>query len=140
MSLIDPSTDFGARATRRLDTEQVIWLTTTGRSGTPQPNPVWFRWHDGEFLVFTQPGTPKLANIAAQPKVSLNLNSTPSGGDVVVLTGIARVDETPVPTAELDAFVAKYTDGLAELGMSREKFFADYAVVLRITPERVRGF
>lgn len=40
--IIDLTTEYGARVARRLQDEQVIWLTTVGRDGTPQPNPVWF--------------------------------------------------------------------------------------------------
>jgi len=38
----DPNTPFGERVQRRLATSKVIWLTTVGADGTPQPNPVWF--------------------------------------------------------------------------------------------------
>ncbi|GAB0107268.1 hypothetical protein JMUB6875_62620 [Nocardia sp. JMUB6875] len=138
--LIDSNTDFGAKVTKRLGQDTVIWLTTVSPSGTPQPNPVWFQWEDGAFLVFTQPGTPKLRNIAANPRVSLNFNSSDSGGDVVVFTGTAEIDEGGASAAELDAFVEKYTEGLVDIGMTREQFFADYAVPLRIVPDRVRGF
>ena len=139
-SLIDADTDFGGKVADRLERAAVVWLTTVNRSGTPQPNPVWFIWADGAFLIFTQPGTPKLRNIAANPQVSLNLNTTPAGGDVVVFNGTARVDESDVPAAELDAFVEKYADGLNDLGMTRAEFFADYSVRVRVAPDRLRGF
>ncbi|MGV9663791.1 TIGR03667 family PPOX class F420-dependent oxidoreductase [Nocardia niigatensis] len=137
--LIDSTTEFGVKVARRLAQDAVIWLTTVSPSATPQPNPVWFQWANEEFLIFTQPGTPKLRNIAANPRVSLNLNSTPAGGDVIVLTGTVRVDNDTTP-AERDAFVEKYTDGLADIGMTRDQFFADYSIPLRITPDRLRGF
>jgi hypothetical protein len=38
--LPDPATPFGERVARRLREEAVIWLTTMGADGTPQPNPV----------------------------------------------------------------------------------------------------
>ena len=47
MNVLDPSTDFGARATRRLNEEIIGWLTTVSPSGQPQPVPVWFLW-DGD--------------------------------------------------------------------------------------------
>ena len=37
----DPSTPFGERVQRRLREELLVWLTTVGRDGAPQPNPVW---------------------------------------------------------------------------------------------------
>ncbi|MGW5113101.1 TIGR03667 family PPOX class F420-dependent oxidoreductase [Nocardia sp. NPDC004123] len=138
--LIDSNTDFGVKVTEHLVQDTIIWLTTVSPSGTPQPNPVWFQWDDGAFLLFTQPGTPKLRNIAANSRVSLNLNSTATGGDVIVFTGTARVDADGASAAELDAFVEKYTEGLVDIGMTREQFFADYSVPVRVVPDRLRGF
>ncbi|MGV9668878.1 TIGR03667 family PPOX class F420-dependent oxidoreductase [Nocardia niigatensis] len=139
-SLIDSNTDFGVKVSKHLVQDTIIWLTTVSPSGTPQPNPVWFQWDDGAFLVFTQPDTPKLRNIAANSRVSLNLNSTATGGDVIVFTGTARVDADGASAAELDAFVEKYTEGLVDIGMTREQFFADYSIPVRIVPDRLRGF
>ncbi|WP_280234099.1 TIGR03667 family PPOX class F420-dependent oxidoreductase [Nocardia cyriacigeorgica] len=138
--LIDTSTEFGAGVAKRLEQEQVVWLTTVGPTGTPQPNPVWFLWRDGEFLLFSQPDRPKLRNIARNPRVALHLNSTESGGDVVVLTGAARIDDTDPAPAETDAYVEKYTEGLVSISMTRDQFFEEYSVPIRITPDRLRGF
>ncbi|MGW3546081.1 hypothetical protein ACWDNI_36860 [Nocardia niigatensis] len=87
-SLIDSNTDFGVKVSKHLVQDTIIWLTTVSPSGTPQP---------------------KLRNIAANSRVSLNLNSTATGGDVIVFTGTARVDADGASAAELDAFVEKYT-------------------------------
>ena len=40
----------------------------------------------------------------------------------------------------IEAYVAKYTEGLVSISMTREQFFAEYSVPVRITPDRVRGF
>ncbi|MBF6297709.1 TIGR03667 family PPOX class F420-dependent oxidoreductase [Nocardia amamiensis] len=138
--VVDTETEFGAKVAERLNRESVLWLTTVGPTGTPQPNPVWFRWHDGEFLIFSKPGQPKIRNILRNPRVALNLNSTVTGGDVVVLTGAARVDEQRPGADEIAAFTAKYTDGLRSINLTDEQFYAEYSVVLRVTPDRLRGF
>ncbi|MFI6215381.1 TIGR03667 family PPOX class F420-dependent oxidoreductase [Nocardia brasiliensis] len=138
--VLDPGTDFGARVAERLGTEQVIWLTTVGATGTPQPNPVWFQWRDDEFLLFSKPDQAKLRNLVRNPRVALHLNSTPHGGDVVVFTGTARIDENAPSAAEVAAFTTKYRDGLADLSMSAEQFYAEYSAVVRIRPDRLRGF
>jgi hypothetical protein len=39
---IDFTSELGKNAAARIAAEQVIWLTTAGKSGTPQPNPVAF--------------------------------------------------------------------------------------------------
>ncbi|MFC9892491.1 TIGR03667 family PPOX class F420-dependent oxidoreductase [Nocardia sp. NPDC127579] len=137
--VVDPATPLGAKVAPRLDQETLIWLTTVGSTGTPQPNPVWFAWRDGEFLIFSEPDQAKLRNIKRNPRVALNLN-TAGGYDVAVLTGNARIDDAGPSTEELDAFLTKYTDGLRSLGMSGEKFAATYSVAIRVTPDRLRGF
>ena len=76
---------------KRLQTEQTIWLTTVRTDGTPVPTPVWFYWHEEGMLIFTQPGSHKLRNIAGNPKVALNFNTDQYGGSVVVFTGEVAV-------------------------------------------------
>ncbi|MFQ6398376.1 TIGR03667 family PPOX class F420-dependent oxidoreductase [Nocardia sp. KC 131] len=138
--IVDTSTTFGAKVAARLDSEQTVWLTTVGASGTPQPNPVWFRWDGEEFLFFSQAGKPKLRNIARNPRVSLNLNATETGGEVVILAGTARVDESGASAEEITAYVEKYTEGLVDISMTEEEFFAEYSVAVRVRPDRLRGF
>jgi PPOX class probable F420-dependent enzyme len=140
MFTIDTSTGFGKRIARQLDDERVVWLTTVGRSGTPAPNPVWFLWHDDELLIASQPGKAKLRNIADHPQVAVNFNATHTGGDVGVISGTAVIDPEPIGGDALAAYNAKYAGDIAGLGMTPDQFHADYSVLVRITPEKVRGF
>lgn len=140
MFTIDTSTDFGKRIARQLDDERVVWLTTIGKSGTPAPNPVWFLWHDNHILISSQPNKAKLHNVAANPQVAVNFNATHSGGDVGVISGPAVIDETPITGDELAAYNNKYGDDIANLGMTTAEFHADYSVLIRITPAKLRGF
>jgi PPOX class probable F420-dependent enzyme len=140
MFTIDTSTDFGKRIARQLDDEIVVWLTTVGKSGTPAPNPVWFLWHDGELLISSQRNKAKLNNITTHPQVALNFNATHSGGDVGVISGTAVIDEQPLSGDALTAYNAKYADDIAALGMTTDGFHQDYSVLIRITPEKLRGF
>ena len=66
MPPIDFTTEFGQRALKRLQDEQVIWLSTTSPNGTPQPSPVWFVWKDDRVLIYSQPDTPKIRGIRTQ--------------------------------------------------------------------------
>ena len=138
---LDTSTDFGKNVTERIKPEGIAWLTTVNSKGVPQPNPVWFLWNDGEFLVFSEPNQAKLANIRRNSGVSLNLNSTIHGGDVVIFTGSAElVDKTTLPAEVLDRYVTKYADGIASLKMTGESFLNQYSEGIRFIPEKVRGF
>jgi PPOX class probable F420-dependent enzyme len=90
--VIDEGTEFGARVARRLREETVVWLTTVTPAGAPLPRPVGFLWDGNEVVsMYSQPGA-RVRNIAANPKVTLNFDGDGSGGDIVVLSGTARVD------------------------------------------------
>jgi hypothetical protein len=67
--------------------------------------PVWFLWDGADsFLIYSKPGTAKLRNIAARPRVSLNLDGNGEGGDVVVVLGSAAVTDDP-PADALPSYV-----------------------------------
>jgi PPOX class probable F420-dependent enzyme len=140
MFSIDTSTDFGARISKQLDAEVVVWFTTVGKSGTPAPNPVWFLWNGTEILIFSQVRKAKLHNVEANSRVSLNFNATHSGGDVGIITGDAVIDESHASAEDLAAYNAKYADGISSLNMTAESFHRDYPVLIRITPDKLRGF
>ncbi|WP_265523076.1 TIGR03667 family PPOX class F420-dependent oxidoreductase [Oerskovia flava] len=140
MSVIDTSTDLGARAAGRLAEEPVAWLVTVDPHGTPQPTPVWFvRTGDG-LVVASQPATAKLRNVRANPRVALHLNSTRTGDDVIVLVGAAAIDDAGLTEAERDAYDAKYSEPMRGIGMTPAQFHEEYSVILRIAPEKLRGF
>ena len=124
----------------RLAHEAIVWLTTVGRNDTPVPTPVWFSWSGTEFLIFSQPGTAKLANIGRNPQVALNFNSSPTGGDVSVFTGKAHVDADGASPEEWETYVEKYREHMAGLDYTPEKFRQDYSTLVRVTPDRLRGW
>jgi len=123
---------------RRLQTEEVIWLTTVRADGSPVPTPVWFLWNGESFLIYTQPGSHKLRHIAHNPAVALNFNTDEAGGSVAVFSGTAAVDDQPPPAAEVEAYFTKYAEGIQSIGLTRETMAAEYSVVLRVHPTRVR--
>ena len=70
-----PDGQFGDRVRTRLRDSKVIWLTTVGADGTPQPNPVWFLWDgDSSVLVYNRTDAHRLAHVAAHPQVALHLD------------------------------------------------------------------
>jgi PPOX class probable F420-dependent enzyme len=139
MALLDTSTAFGQRAERRLGEERLAWLTTVSPAGAPQPVPVWFLWDGADsILVYSKPDTPKLRAIAANPRVSLNLDGNGQGGDIVVATGEASVSDDP-PAHEVPEYVDKYAALIERNGWTPESFAADYSVPIRVRVRRVRG-
>jgi PPOX class probable F420-dependent enzyme len=138
--VLDDSTEFGQRATRRLRETIIGWLTTVSPEGAPQPVPVWFLWDgDRSILLYSRPEKRKLQNIAANPKVSLNLDSDGVEADIVVCWGEVRISDDP-PGDQIPEYADKYAGRIAALGWTPESFAADFSVPLRIDLTRIHGW
>lgn len=123
----------------RLDGEMVAWMTTVSPAGQPQSSPVWFLVRDDSFVIYSLASTPRTRNIAANPNVSLHLNSTPEGGQLVIIEGTAEIVANGQPASRDEAYVAKYREAMADLGMTPESFAADYPVRIHVTPTKLRA-
>ncbi len=106
--MFDTSTALGKRAVERLRDEKIIWLTTVDASGAPKPAPVWFLFDGRRIVVYSLDVARRLANIRANPRVALNLNCSPGGGDVIVLHGTARIAEELPAAADSPEYLARY--------------------------------
>jgi len=138
--VLDQSTEFGAHAARRLREEIIGWLTTVTTRGAPRPIPVWFLWDgDRSILLYSRPEKRKLENIAANPNVSLNLDSDRVDADIVICWGEIRVSDDP-PANRVPDYVEKYAERIAALGWTPESFAGDFSVPLRIDVTRIHGW
>ncbi len=140
MTLVDTQSEFGARVMRRLDEEIIVWLTTVGNDGMPQPSPVWFLWNGETLLIYSKPNAPKVRNIARRAQVALSFNCGFDGDNVVVFNATAIVDDKPVSEEEFAAYIAKYAPHIVNLNMTNEAFAAEYSQAIRVTPHKVRGY
>lgn len=140
--MVDTATELGAKVALRLAHEGIIWLVTVRDDGTPQSSPVWFLWEDETILIYSQPNTPKLRNIARNPRVSLHLNSDQWGNAVAILTGDARIEDGAPIAREVSAFVKKYVDDLhaAKSLADFDRIMDGYDVAIRVTPIGLRGW
>ncbi len=138
--MLNLSAEKSAALSERLRTENVAWITTVTPGGQPQSSPVWFLWDENVFLMYAQPHSWKVRNIRTDPKVSLHLNSDAEGGGVVTFEGSAQILEGHPQAHEVTAYLAKYREGIAGIGMTPEQMGAEYATALRITPTRVRVY
>lgn len=136
---IDTATPLGQRAAQRLANDRLIWFTTVSRDGTPQPSPIWFLWDGDSVLMYSQPNTPKLRNIEANPRVSLHFDGNGQGGDIVVLTGEARLADHESLTDNFARYSEKYGAMIQRIGMDAETFSKTYSVPVRISLTRLRG-
>ena len=95
---------------------------------------------DGDtVLIYSQPNTPKVRNIAANSRISLHFNCNENGGDVVIMAAEAWVDTDAPPATAVPAYIEKYTEGLRGVSMTPEEFAAAYAVPIRARPTSLRG-
>lgn len=133
----DPANGVHARALSRLESEQIAWIATTGRDGYPHAVPIWFLWHDGRALIFSEPRTAKVRNLQNDARVALHLEAGDDHEQLTVLRGTAVLSDRPT-TAWLDsvgeAYERKYRGGLAGLGLTLPDMAARYSVVIEITP------
>src|SRR5437588_6034956 len=138
--MIDESSEFGARVARHLCEETIVWLTTVTPSGAPLPRPVGFLWDGGDnVFVYSQPGA-RIRNISSNPKVTLNFRGDANGGDIVILSGTAQVDESRPSAGEDAAWVAKYATEWERAGMTVDSFSERFCVPIRIRITAVHGF
>jgi PPOX class probable F420-dependent enzyme len=140
-ALPDSGTAFGERMRRRLSEEQIIWITTVGKDGTPQPNPVGFVCQDdNSIVIYNMVNANRLNHVVDPPQVALHFDGDGTGGDIVVFAGTARRAHDVPPPHENHSFLAKYGDSLLRVSDSAEEFGKRFPVPLRIEITRTRGF
>jgi len=140
--MIDFSSELGQKARRHIDSEYFIWLTTVDSKGAPQPRPVWFIWHEGAFIIYSQPNAYKVKHIRANPQVALHFNTPDAKGeqDVIVFGGQAEL-VTNVPLAHLlPTYMEKYATGIADLNYAPEQMGQEYSAIIRSVPTSLRGW
>ena len=136
--MLDLDSPAGARADRRLHTEQILWLTTVRADGQPQSSPVWFLWDGETLLVFSQPDAQKLQNLAGNPRVAVHLESEGTGDEVLTIDGTAAVDPDAPPSDRIEEYRVKYREGIKGMGWTPARLARDFSVAIRIRPTRVR--
>ena len=136
-----PGTELGDRVRRRLDHELVVWMTTVGGDGTPQPNPVWFiRDPDGDgVLTYNRASAARVRHVRERPRVALHFNMREHDGDVAVLVGTAEIVGDATPSDANPPYQAKYRDAIRSLGMDAAGFARTYPVAIRVRFTKVRG-
>ena len=138
--MLDLDSPAGARADRRLRTEQILWLTTVRADGQPQSSPVWFLWDGETFLVFSQADAQKLRNLAGNPRVAVHLESDGTGDEVLTVDGTAAVDPEVPPSDQIEEYRVKYREGIQAMGSTPAELARDFSVAIRIRPSRVRAW
>jgi PPOX class probable F420-dependent enzyme len=126
-----------AHVDERLRRDLILWLTSVRPDGRPHIVPVWFYWDGESLLVLSQPNTQKIRNLRAQPLVSVALDNTNDGHDVIILEGEATLLPEPASTLPLGPYLDKYAALLQEMQWEPSAMVADYSQAIRIRPTRL---
>ncbi len=80
-------------------------LAYTWTDGSPRVVPIWFHWSGDQFVLGSPPKAPKLKALAADPRVSLTIDSNDWPYKVLLVRGRASVEmlDDVVPEYELSA-------------------------------------
>ena len=89
--------------TERLERSHNYCICTTRPDGRPHAAPVWGVWHDGAVLFSTDPSSRKAKNLAANPAVTIHLES---GDETVILEG--QIEKIKLSSGIDDAYNRKY--------------------------------
>ena len=106
--MLDVTTEWGQHAEQRLRSNIIGWLTTVGSDGRPYTVPVWFLWDGNVVLIFSQPQKQKIRNLRKTARVTLALDDTKQGEDVVIVEGTAELLDNPEISVMLPTYVEKY--------------------------------
>jgi len=104
-------------AETRLKKSHNYWICSTRPDGRPHSAPVWGVWLDGAFYFSTDPASHKAKNLAANPPVSVHVES---GDEPVILEG--RIELVPVDKKIDAAYHSKYKIHLLGAPMPMEIF------------------
>ncbi|MGB8361828.1 MAG: pyridoxamine 5'-phosphate oxidase family protein, partial [Acidimicrobiia bacterium] len=126
-----PSLNDSERLRQTLDREIIGFLTAVNVEGQPQASPVWFLRDGDDIIVYNKRATPRLASVAANPKVSFNLRGDRRASGAVLIEGEARVEPDLPPAKDLPGYVDKYGGEIERLGWTPQSFSDDYSVGMR---------
>ncbi len=121
-----------------LEAAEYVWFSTVRADGMPQPTPVWFIREGDTYLIYTIPDSQKVTNLKANPKVALSWSNDDAETYVVVM-GEVSIDKSAPPANQNAPFLAKYREGIAEIGMTPDSYVETFSLPLRVTPLHVRG-
>lgn len=124
------------RREQRLNGDLIAWLGTTRGDGRPHLVPVWFVWDGQELLILSQASTQKVRNLSTNPRVTIALDDTRGGQDLVILDGEATLIAALPDSPRITTYLRKYATSLVEMDWSPEAYLAEYTQAIVVRPTR----
>jgi PPOX class probable F420-dependent enzyme len=134
--MLDLTNPKHAHIDKRLRENRILWLGSVQPDGRPHLVYVFFLWDGKNILIFSQPTSQKIRNVQQNPHVTLGLDETREGEDMVILEGKAELLDDPAVNPTLPAYAAKYDSEFQRVGLTAEAMAAVYSQALLITPTR----
>jgi PPOX class probable F420-dependent enzyme len=135
MPILDHTAD-AAHRRERLCADPIAWLGTVRPDGRPHLVPVWFLWEGETLLILSQPNTQKVRNLRREPRVTIALDDSRGGRDVVLLEGDAKLVATRDLAGRVSSYLDKYAGLLAEMEWPPERYVEEYAQAIEVRPTR----
>ena len=85
--MLDLTNPKHAHIDKRLPEKRILWLGSVRPDGRPHLVYVFFLWDGKHILIWSQPTSQKIRNVQQNPHVTLRLNETWGGEDMVILDG-----------------------------------------------------
>jgi PPOX class probable F420-dependent enzyme len=120
----------------RLRNAVVAWLGTVRPDGRPHLVPVWFHWDGASLTILTSPDTQKVRNLRYDARLTIALDDTAGGRDVVVFEGVATLLTAAAQDVVPEGYLEKYAGLLAEMEWPIAEYLADYRQVIVVEPTR----
>ena len=129
------------KARRMLQSDLIAWFATVSADGRPHAVPVWFFWHDGQVVIFSEPAAVKVRHVREGSPALVHLHAGGEfGDDVVILEG--RADAQDGGAAEWlarfrDDYADKYAQASTAFGSTVDALPETFSTALVFTPERI---
>jgi PPOX class probable F420-dependent enzyme len=117
----------------------VAKLSTHNQDGTIHTVPIWFRYHEGEFLFGTQDVTQKVQNIRRDNRVTVLIETTDPNLKAIIAYGTAVLDYDDVIAKRRMVF-EKYMPAQDAAALAERLAGQWKPVIVRVTPERMVTF
>ncbi|PJC51332.1 MAG: PPOX class F420-dependent oxidoreductase [Nitrosopumilales archaeon CG_4_9_14_0_2_um_filter_34_16] len=113
--------------------QNLVFIATLMKDGSPQVSPVWANYDDGYVLVNTAEGRIKHKNVLRDPRVAVSVVSKDNSLDMTTIRGVV---EELIPDYDY-----RHADKLTQQYMNREHYpfkqNNEKRIILKIKPHKI---